>query len=68
MTTTMLVLSALTSTHLVAWFVATKMYLLLVNHHAILISARKFNPHFINGSYGKFVFSLAKLYVVTSNF
>ncbi len=63
MTTTMLVMNALASTHLVAWFVVTRMYLLLVNHPTCLIGPTKFSPHFINGSFGKIVISLAKLYI-----
>jgi len=59
----MLVLSALASTHLVAQFVATKMYLLSVNHPASLIGPTKSNPHFKNGSFGKVVTNLAKLCV-----
>jgi hypothetical protein len=60
---TMLVLSALVSIHLVAYVVATRMYLLLVNHPIGLIGSTKSSPHFINGSYGKVVTSLAKLCV-----
>jgi hypothetical protein len=58
---TMLVLSALVSTHLVTYVVATIMYLLLVNHPIGLIGQTKSSPHFINGSYGKVVTNLTKL-------
>jgi hypothetical protein len=43
--------------------VVTRMYLLLVNHPTCLIGPTKFSPHFINGSFGKIVISLAKLYI-----
>jgi hypothetical protein len=58
---TMLVLNALVSTHLVAYVVVTRMYLLLVNHLIGLIGQTKSSSHFINRSYGKVITSLAKL-------
>jgi fumarate reductase subunit D len=56
----MLVLSALASTHLVALFLATIIYLLLVNRPIGLIDATKLNPHFINDSSNKVITNLAK--------
>jgi hypothetical protein len=47
---------------LVAWFVATIMYLLHVNHPTSLIGPTNLVP--INGSFGKIIISLAKFYVV----
>jgi hypothetical protein len=60
---TILVLNALTSTHLVALFLAKKMYLFIVNMLVGWISHTKSNPRFINGSFKKLVTSFAKLWV-----
>jgi hypothetical protein len=39
---------------------ATRIYLLLVNHPTSLIGPTKSNPHFIYGSLGKVITNLAK--------
>jgi hypothetical protein len=59
MTTIVLVMNAFISTHLVAYSVATKMYLF----HVGLIGPIKFRPHFIKGSYGSVITSLARLFM-----
>ncbi len=53
MTTIVLVMNAFISTHLVAYFVATRMYLFPIG----LIGPIKSRPHFIKGSYGSVVTS-----------
>jgi hypothetical protein len=50
-------MSAFTFTHLVALFVATRMYMFHVNLHASLIGPTKSKPHFIKGSFGSDVTS-----------
>jgi len=58
----MFILNALASTHLVAYFMATNLYLFHICLHASL-GPTKSRPHFMNGSFRKVVTSLAKLYV-----
>jgi hypothetical protein len=59
MFTIVLVMNAFISTHLVAYFIATKMYLF----HVGLIGPIKSRPHFIKGSYGSVIISLARLFM-----
>jgi hypothetical protein len=54
---TILVLNIFASTHLVASYVAIKIYLFLVYLQAGSIGPTKSSPHFINGSFGRLVIS-----------
>ncbi len=64
--TTVFVLNVLASTHLVAKFVATNMYMFLVYLPTSLISPTKCKPHFMNGFSRRVVTNLAKLCVANA--
>ncbi len=61
MTSVILVFNVLTSTHLVTYFIATRIYLFLVYLLTSLIGPTKSNPHFTNGSSRKLVTRFVKL-------
>ncbi len=61
--TTILVLSAFASTHLVAKSIAIRIYLFHVSLPASLIGLIKSRPHFIKGSFGNVVTNLDRLFV-----
>jgi hypothetical protein len=60
-TITTLVLNIFASTHLVASYVAIRIYLFLVYLQAGSIGPIMSSPHFINGSFGRFVTSFRRL-------
>jgi hypothetical protein len=43
--------------------VATRIYLLPINHFRGLIGPTKINPHFLNGSFSKIIIILAKFFM-----
>jgi len=58
-----LIFNVLTSTYLVAWFVATRIYLFLIYLLAGLIVYTNSSPHFINRSSRRLVTNFARLWV-----
>jgi hypothetical protein len=60
-TIAVLVFNIFASTHLVASYVAIKIYLFLTYLQVGLIGPTKSSPHFINGSFGRLVTSFRRL-------